>query len=349
MGFFITYHWASLNHPAKQVWIVEIDFNPTRDYSRANGSEIMRIAVMGSGAVGGYFGAKLAAAGHQVAFIARGKHLAALQAGGLKVTSPNGDLNIRQAQFSVDPHEVGEVELILFCVKSYDTEPAADAIKPMVSDNTTILSLQNGIDNPAKLARVYGAERILPAVVYVGAQVSAPGVIRHSNGGRINFGQMDSAVGGATKALGQTLTEAGIPCQASENIRKLQWTKLLWNAAFCAISCLARANTKQIVESPSLTQLALDCMAEVQAAARTQRVELARQQFDDTIEFSKTLADFKPSMLQDLEANKPLEYAAFNGTVVNLLEAAGEPAPINKTFYATLKFLDDRIRAETRR
>lgn len=308
----------------------------------------MRIAVMGSGAVGGYFGAKLAAAGHEVAFIARGKHLAALQARGLKVISSNGDLNIRQAQFSAGAQEVGKVELILFCVKSYDTETAAEAIKPMVSDKTTILSLQNGIDNPAKLVRKYGADRILPAVVYVGAQVSAPGVITHSNGGSIIFGQMDGAVGDAAQALGQTLTAAGIPCEASSEIGKVQWTKLLWNAPFCAISCLARANTKQIVESESLTQLALDCMTEVQAAARTQAVDLARQVFNSTIEFSKTLADFKPSMLQDLEANKPLEFEAFNGIVVKLLEATGRPAPINKTFYAALKFLDSRIRREAK-
>lgn len=306
----------------------------------------MRIAVMGSGAVGGYFGAKLAAAGHQVTFIARGKHLAALQTRGLKVKSPNGDLNIRQAQFTADAQELGKVELILFCVKSYDTEVAAEVIKPMVSEKTTILSLQNGIDNPQKLALFYGAGRILPAVVYVGAEVCAPGIITHSSGGRIIIGQIDGAVGDAAKVLAQTLTAAGIPCETSAEIGKVQWTKLLWNAAFCAISCLARANTKQIVESASLTKLALDCMAEVQTAARTQGVALASKIFDNTIEFSKTLGDFKPSMLQDLEANKPLEYEAFNGIVVKLLEAAGQPAPINKTFYATLKFLDHRIRGE---
>ena len=114
----------------------------------------MRIAVMGSGAVGGYFGAKLAAAGHEVAFIARGKHLEALQESGSKVSSPNGDLNIRRAQFSAETKAVGKVDLILFCVKSYDTETAAEAIKPMVSDKTIILSLQNGIDNPEKLRAI---------------------------------------------------------------------------------------------------------------------------------------------------------------------------------------------------
>jgi 2-dehydropantoate 2-reductase len=295
----------------------------------------MRIAVMGSGAVGGYFGAKLAAAGNQVAFIARGEHLAALQASGLKVKSPNGDLEIRQAQFTEAPERVGNVDLILFCVKSYDTEAAAQAIKPMVSDRSQILSLQNGIDNPEKLARVYGQSKVLPAVVYVGTQLSAPGVITHSNGGRIIFGQMDGAVGDQTKMLAQTLTAAGIPSEASAEIRQVQWTKLLWNAPFCAISCL--------------TQLALDCMAEVRAAARTLGIELPGQLFDEVLSFSRGLGEFKPSMLQDLEANKPLEYQAFNGIVVKLLEANGQPAPINQTFYRALRFLDQRIRGEAKR
>lgn len=309
----------------------------------------MRIAVMGSGAVGGYFGAKLAAAGNQVAFIARGQHLAALQLHGLKVKSPNGDLEIHQAQFTDAPEQVGHVDLLLFCVKSYDTEAAAHTIKPMVSDRSQILSLQNGIDNPDKLARVYGESKVLPAVVYVGAQLSAPGVIVHSNGGRIILGQMDGAVADQTKMLAQTLVAAGIPCEANAEIRQVQWSKLLWNAPFCAISCLTRANTKEIVESESLTQLALDGMTEVQAAARTQGIDLPRRLFDEVLSFSRGLGEFKPSMLQDLETNKPLEYQAFNGIVVKLLEANGQPAPINQTFFATLKFLDQRIRGEAKR
>jgi 2-dehydropantoate 2-reductase len=309
----------------------------------------MRIAVMGSGAVGGYFGGKLAAAGNEVAFIARGEHLAALQASGLRVHSPNGDLAVRQAQFTEAPQRVGNVDLILFCVKSYDTESAAEAIGPMVSDRTIILSLQNGIDNPEKLARVYGQPKVLPAVVYVGAQLSAPGVITHSTGGRIIFGQMDGGGGNQAKTLLQTLTAAGIPSELSAAIRQVQWTKLLWNAPFCAISCLNHSNMQQIVESESLTQLALDCMAEVQAAARTRGIELPRHLFDEVLSFSRSLGEFKPSMLQDLEANKPLEYEAFNGIVVKLLEAAGQSAPINQTFHGTLKFLDQRIRGEAKR
>ncbi len=306
----------------------------------------MRIAVMGTGAVGGYFGAKLATAGHELAFIARGRHLQALRANGLRVTSANDDLQIDNAQFTDDTATIGKVDLILFCVKSYDTETTAEQIRPLVNDRTLILSLQNGIDNPEKLAHVYHPEQVLPAVVYIGAQLTSPGVITHANGGRIIFGQSDGGVSASSTLLRQILSAAGIPCEISAEIHKIQWIKLLWNAPFCAIGCLARANVKQIVESASLTALALDCMTEVQGAARARNIDLRREQFDEIMTFSRTLGEFKPSMLQDLEAGKPLEYEAFNGIVVQMLRRAGTMAPINQVFYATLKFLDQRIRAQ---
>jgi 2-dehydropantoate 2-reductase len=307
----------------------------------------MRVAVMGSGAVGGYFGAKLARAGHQVAFLARGAHLAAMEANGLLVQSASADLQIRNAQFTADPASVGSVDVILFCVKSYDTESAAQTIRPLVAAQTLILSLQNGIDNPAHIARIYGDAGVLPAVVYVGAQISAPGVISHSSGGRIVFGRIKGPVDQRLTALAQALTDAAVPCEVSDEIRRVQWTKLLWNAPFCAISCLAHANTKQIVESEALVKLAVDCMTEVQRAARLDRIELLTQQFDEILNFSRTLGAFKPSMLQDLEAGKRLEYEAFNGYVIKSLWAAGQTAPVNEVFYHILKFLDERLRAET--
>jgi len=305
----------------------------------------MRIAVMGSGAVGGFFGAKLAAAGHDLGFVARGRHLQALCANGLQITSPNGNLNVTDALFTDDTAEIGGVDLILFCVKSYDTEAAAEQLKPLVADRTQILSLQNGVDNPDKLAGVFNPDQILPAVVYVGAQLTAPGVVSHSNGGRIIFGQIDGRAGASSKSLRQTLNDAGIPCELTATIQQMQWTKLLWNAPFCAISCLARANVKEIVESACLSALALGCMAEVQAAARERGIELRREQFDEIMTFSRGLGEFKPSMLQDLEASKPLEYQAFNGIVLQTLKPAGAPAPINQAFYAMLKFLDQSLRA----
>ena len=309
----------------------------------------MHIAVMGAGAVGAYFGAKLAVAGHDVAFIARGKHLAAMRNDGLTVKSSGGDLHIRNARFTADTEEVGKADLILFCVKSYDTINAAELLKPMIGDNTMILSLQNGVDNAEKIAQLWGDKRTVPGVVYIGAQIKAPAMITHSAGGKIIFGQIDGAISASANLVKQTLSAAGIPNELSTNIQKDQWSKLLWNAPFCAISCLAQANMQQIVESEPLVQLALECMTEVKAAGLTHGVDLPSALFDDAISFSRGLGGFKPSMLQDLETGKPLEYEAFNGIVVKILRQAGKAAPVNQSFYAVLEYLDRKIREEATR
>lgn len=300
----------------------------------------MRIAVMGTGAVGAYFGARLAAAGHDLVFIARGKHLEAMRRHGLRVNSPGGALHIENACFTADASDAGKVELILFCVKSYDTESAAEFLAPLIGAPTAILSLQNGIDNPEKIARRWGNERTLTGVVYIGAQVAAPGVVNHSAGGKIIFGPSTDAVGENAKLVEQTLSAAGIPCELSGDIQKMQWTKLLWNAPFCAVSCLTRTNVKQIVESEPLTRLVLDCMSEVQTAARTRGIDLPDKLCAEALAFSQGLGAFKPSMLQDLEAGKPLEVDAFNGVVIKLLQQAGKTAPTNQSLYAMLKYWD---------
>lgn len=309
----------------------------------------MRIAVMGAGAVGGYFGAKFAAAGHEVIFIARGAHLAALKQSGLYVESFQGNLHIPSALFTDDPAEGGTVDLVLFCVKSYDTDIAAIALAPLMGGATRILSLQNGVDNPSRIAQTWGAKRTLAGVVYLGAQLVRPGTINHSSGGKIVLGELDGGVHESTRAMHTAIAAAQIPCELSAAINQAQWRKLLWNAPFCAISCLTRATVKDILESESLRKLAIDCMAEVSAAAKTQGVDLAPSWIDETLEFSQSLGDFKPSMLQDLEAGKPLEFEAFNGLVVNLLRQSGREAPANQIFYGALAYLDKKLRgAEAR-
>jgi 2-dehydropantoate 2-reductase len=308
-------------------------------------SKKWRIAVMGAGAVGGYFGARLAAAGHEVAFIARGKHFEAMRRDGLKVKSTRGDLHI-QSLFASDPEEIGPVDLILFCVKSYDTQEAAAKFTPLVGPETIVLSLQNGVDNPEKIARLWGRNRTLAGVVYIGARVSAPGMIEHIAAGRIALGELDGGAGERTNSVHRLLSAAGIPCAISTEIRKVMWGKLVWNAPFCAISCLTRATVTEILESDLLRKLAVDCMEEVREAARYQGIDLGKSIVGETLSLSQGLGDFKPSMLQDLEAGKPLEHEAFNGVVVNSLREAGKEAPINHVFYAMLKFLDQKIRAE---
>ena len=304
----------------------------------------MRIAVMGTGAVGGYFGAKLAAAGHEVIFIARGAHLAALKQFGLYVESFRGNLRIRSALFTDDPAEGGTVDLVLFCVKSYDTGTATLALAPLMAPTTRVLSLQNGVDNPSLIAQTWGKERTLAGVVYLGARLVQPGVINHSSGGKILIGELDGAVYESTRAIQKAISASQIPCELSPNINQAQWRKLLWNAPFCAISCLTRATVRDILESESLRKLAIDCMAEVTAAAETQGVDLEPSWIDETLKFSQSLGDFRPSMLQDLEAGKPLEFEAINGVVVNLLRRCGKEAPANLIFYGALAYLDKKLR-----
>jgi 2-dehydropantoate 2-reductase len=306
----------------------------------------MRIAVMGAGAVGAYFGAKLSASGNELAFLARGAHLDALRRDGLRVNSPDGDLRIQNTLFTNDPGEVAAVDLILFCVKSYDTDAAVGALAPMIGSGTTILSLQNGVDNADKIAARWGEQHTLAGVAYLGSQLVGPGAIKHSSGGRIVFGELEGSVRDRTKSIEHALTSAGIPTEISKDIRKAQWRKLLWNAPFCAISCLTRATVKEIIESDSLRQLAVSCMNEVREAARTQGVDLETELIDETLDFSKSLGGFKPSMLQDLEARKPLEYQAFNGIVVKLLRQSETEAPVNQVFYGALAYLDKKIRGE---
>ncbi len=299
---------------------------------------------MGAGAVGGYFGARLAASGNEVSFIARGKHLEAMRADGLKVESIQGDLHIR-SRFTSEPKEIGPVDLILFCVKSYSTEGAVKELAPLMGKETVILSLQNGVDNPDRIAGVWGKSRTLAGVVYIAAQLPGPGTIKHSAGGRIVFGELDGGAGEKTKKIHQLFAAAQLPCAISTEIRKIMWAKLVWNAPFCAIACLTRATAQEIVESESLKKLAIDCMEEVREAGRCQGVELEPSAIEEALKLSRNLGDFKPSMLQDLEAGKPLEHEAFNGVILNLLRWAGKEAPINQTFYAALQFLDKKIRA----
>ncbi|MGH7845497.1 MAG: ketopantoate reductase family protein [Candidatus Binatia bacterium] len=303
----------------------------------------MRVAVMGAGAVGSYFGAKLAAAGFDVAFIARGKHLDAMRRDGLKIKSITGDLHIRSC-FAAEAMEVGAVDVILFAVKTYDTELAATQLQPLIGTSTVILTLQNGVDSPAKLARLWGRERVRAGVIYIAAQLAAPGITEHSSAGRIVLGELAGTVDAVTRRLRESFTRAQVPCEISTEIGKAMWEKLVWNAPFCALACLLQAPVNTILESESLTQLAINCMEEVKEAAHCHGIDLDPSIVERTLSFSRGLGDFKPSMLQDLENGKPLEHEAFNGIVLKTLRRHGRPAPVNETFYATLKFLDQRNR-----
>ena len=305
----------------------------------------MRIAVVGAGAVGGYFGARLAASGLDVSFIARGEHLKSMQKNGLRINSIQENLEIH-SHFTSNPDQVGPVDLILFSVKSQDTEEAAKLLAPLMSRETTVLSLQNGVDNPGKIARLWGAHRTLAGVVYIAAQVSEPGVIKHSAGGRIVLGPLEAPNQETGRKVQFVLAAANVPCDVSSEIRTVLWKKLAWNSPFCALSCLLRMTVGEVLASNSLKDLIRNCIEEVQDAAQCRGIDLPSSIAQETVDFSHSLGGAKPSMLQDLEAGKPLEYEALNGIVVKVLHQAGKRAPINEIFYSALKYIDQGLRSK---
>jgi len=305
----------------------------------------MRIAVMGAGAVGGYFGARLAASGLDVTFIARGEHLKAMWRDGLRVRSIRGDLEIRSG-FVASSDQSAPVDLVLFAVKSQDTEEAARSLAPFMGARTAVLSLQNGVDNADKIARLWGGDRSLAGVAYISARMSAPGVIEHSGGGRIILGSLHAGDEKNARAVHAILAQAGISCEFCSDIREVLWKKLAWNAPFCALSCLLHMTVGDILGSASLEAVVKACIDEVRDAAGCRGIDLPSSTAQEALSTSASLRDVKPSMLQDLEAGKPLEHEALNGVVVKILQQSGKRAPINEILYTALKHIDRDLRAK---
>jgi 2-dehydropantoate 2-reductase len=300
----------------------------------------VKIAVMGAGAVGGYFGGLLAKGGLDVTFIARGKHLEAIRAHGLRIKSYKGDFTVK-AKATSDPKEIGPMELILFCVKSQDTEAATRQCLPMVKDNTIVLCLQNGIDNEEKIAAIVGVDKVLGGVAYLGASIVEPGVILHVAEGRIAFGEMQGGISDRVKRLDQIFREAGVPAEVSSNIQAILWGKLIWNAAFNALNTLVGGEVKTLVERPETRALARQVMEEVRAVAVANDVPLPEDLVERLLKWTDTAAiEMKTSTRQDLEAGKPLEIEALNGVVVRKGLAAGVPTPYNFALYALLKAIN---------
>ena len=300
---------------------------------------------MGAGAVGGYFGARVAASGVDVTFIARGEHLKAMQSNGLRIKSIHGDLDIH-SEFISSSDRIAPVDLVLLAVKSQDTEEAARSLAPFMGRDTAVLSLQNGVDNTDKIARLWGGDRSLAGVAFISARISAPGVIEHSGGGRVVLGSLHAGGHEHARAVHSILAQAQISCDISPDIRTVLWEKLAWNAPFCALSCLLRMTVGDILGSASLEALVTGCIDEVRDAARCCGVDLPSSTAQDALSFSTTLRHVKPSMLQDLEAGKPLEHEALNGIVVKILQQAGKRAPINEILYSALSHIDLDLRAK---
>ena len=291
----------------------------------------MRIAIMGSGGLGGYFGARLAHGGADVHFVARGKHLAAMRADGLRIQGPE-PLHVPKVNATSDPAEIGVADVVLLCVKLWDTEQAIEQIRPMVGPRTAIVSFQNGVLKDQSLRAAFDPRQLMGGVGYVATTIGAPGVIRQTGPmQRLLFGEFDGKRSARGEALLAACLAGGINAELSEDILREIWQKFVFLVALSGTTTTTRESLGPIRSNPQTRAFFLDVMREVVAVGRAHGVALPEDFADARMKFADELpADMTASMHHDLERGNRLEVRWLSGGVVELGQAKGVPTPLNR-------------------
>lgn len=298
----------------------------------------MKIAMMGTGGVGGYYGGLLARTGQDVTFIARGAHLAAIQEKGLQVKSVHGDFAVVPARASDNPAEVGPMDLIIVATKTYHTDEAAQAIKPMVGPDTVVVSLQNGVDAADRIGVVVGMEHLIGGATWLSAAIEAPGAIgQYSQFRRIALGEFNGRTTPRLQSVFDTLHATGATVEVSDNILKVLWTKFVFIASVSALGSLARVPYGGYVHIPQSRAVLMEALGEVAAVAAARGIALDADVVDKTLAFIDASApSIKPSMQRDVEAGRVSELESMIGVVVRLGTEQGVPTPVMRFAYAML-------------
>jgi 2-dehydropantoate 2-reductase len=299
----------------------------------------MKIAIMGTGGVGGYYGGLLAQSGQEVTFIARGAHLRAIREQGLKVKSVHGDFTVSPAKATDTPAEVGPMDMILFATKTYQTDEAAQLITPMVAQNTVIVPLQNGIDAADRIGRVVGMEHLLGGVTWLSAAIEAPGLIgQYSQFRRIALGEFSGETTPRLNAAFDALQATGATVEVSDAILKVLWTKFVFIAPVMAMGSLTRVTFGEYRHVPEARTVLTEAISEVAAVAKAKGVTLDNDVVDTTLAFIDSSAPgIKPSMQRDVESGKPSELESMICAVLRLGAEHNVPTPAMKFAYAMLK------------
>lgn len=299
----------------------------------------MRIAVMGTGGTGGYFGGLLARAGEEVTFIARGAHLEAIRNNGLTVKSSLAGNFTIPVKATADPSDIGPVDAVLFCVKAYDNAMAAEQIRSLIGPETVVLSVQNGIENEKQIGNVVGHEHIIGGVSYVSSTIESPGVISQTAGpGKIILGELEGGRSYRTETLWNTLQNSGITAELHSNIQIALWEKFIAICGVNGITALTRLPMGEILAYEETSNLLRGIMDEVEAVARENAVNMPERCIDQLMDFFRSMEpSMRGSMYYDLIAGRQLELEVLNGTVVGLGLEHGVSTPFNFVIYAALK------------
>ena len=320
----------------------------------------MRIVIVGAGAIGGYIGARLARHGADVVLHARGPHLEAMRTRGLRVKSAEEDFEVRP-QVSGDLGAIGPADVVFLGVKAHHLPGIAPQIRPLLAPETVVVSTQNGIpwwyfqrhggeleglrlervDPGGVIAASIDAGRVIGSLAYFSTEIVEPGVIQHIEGNRISFGEPDGSRSDRCRRIAEALIAAGFRCPISTRFRHEIWVKLLGNVAFNPISALTGATLVEMVRHPEVSRVVREVMTETGAVASRLGVELPIS-IDQRMAGAEKVGEHKTSMLQDLEAGRPMELEAVAGAVVELGERLGVPMPVTSVVYACTKLLNER-------
>ena len=320
----------------------------------------MRIVVAGAGAVGGYIGARLARAGADVVLFARGPHLEAMQTRGLRVTSAEGDFEVRP-QVTGDLATIGTADVVFLGVKAHGLTALAPTLAPLLGPDTVVVSTQNGIpwwyfqnyggeldglrlervDPGGVIAAAIEPRRVIGSLAYFATDVAEPGVIHHTEGNRISFGEPDGSKSARARAIAEALIAAGFRCPVTARFRHEIWVKLLGNVAFNPISALTGGTLEELVRHADTAKVVREIMTETEAVAGKLGIEMPIS-IDQRMAGAEKVGAHKTSMLQDLEAGRPLELEAVVGAVVELGDRLGVPVPATRAAYACAKMLDEK-------
>jgi 2-dehydropantoate 2-reductase len=309
----------------------------------------MRIAIFGTGGVGGYFGGRLAHAGEDVTFIARGEHLRAIRTNGLKVESQLGDFVVFPAKATDDATEVGEVDVVIVGVKAWQVTEAAQTMKPLVGPGTTVLPLQNGVEALSQLVNELGQDRVIGGLCRIVSFVVGPGHIRHAGfTPSVIIGELDNQLSDRVARIEQIFKLAGVQITIAADIQVALWTKFLFIASFSGVGAIANAPAGVLRTDLKWREQILAAMNEIYELAHARGIKLPANSIDTAMSAINALPeDATSSMQRDIAAGKPSELESQNGAVVRLARQSNVAVPIHASIYEMLKPLEEKARAET--
>jgi 2-dehydropantoate 2-reductase len=307
----------------------------------------MKILVMGAGAIGAFYGAWLQRAGDEVYFCARGDHLRALKESGLEVKSVNGDFHLA-VKASSDPREFAPYELILFCVKSQDTVSAGKQLVGCLAEGGAILTLQNGVENEARLCEIFPRDHVMGGNARVGAEITAPGKLLHTVGGNAEIGELDGRKTPRAERIAESFRCAGVLGELTDDLLTIRWHKLMGNNGTNTVCTLGRCSVGAAIADPEGAKLVRQLFIETVWVGRAEGAKLTDEEAE--IQFRRmskypNLNSIRPSTLQDFEKGKRLEYDAITGAILRAAKRHGIAVPATEAVHALLKLLDAGIAA----